>query len=121
MSSHDPSDSPERNDCPKCEAPAGSPCRTCGGKTATKYHTPRFILVPALRGELEVLVPEDRGPGGRGSLARPPRPPRRSRLRSRSGSGTPAARPPSRNSRANSTSSPAPSASGSSPRRSPLE
>jgi DNA invertase Pin-like site-specific DNA recombinase len=53
----------ERNDCPKCEAPAGSPCRTRGGKTATKYHTPRFILVPALREELEVPVPEDRGPG----------------------------------------------------------
>jgi DNA invertase Pin-like site-specific DNA recombinase len=53
----------ERNDCPKCEAPAGSPCRTCGGKTATKYHTARFILVPALREELDVLVPEDRGPG----------------------------------------------------------
>lgn len=53
----------ERNDCPNCEAPAGSPCRTRGGKTATKYHTPRFILVPALREELEVLVPEDREPG----------------------------------------------------------
>ncbi|MFC4607308.1 recombinase family protein [Streptomyces maoxianensis] len=43
--------------------PARSPCRTRGGKTATKYHTPRCILVPALREELEVLVPEDRGPG----------------------------------------------------------
>ncbi|WP_444545208.1 zinc finger domain-containing protein [Streptomyces brasiliensis] len=32
----------ERNDCPKCEAPAGSACRTRGGKTATKYQ-------PALR------------------------------------------------------------------------
>ena len=53
----------ERHDCPKCEAPAGSPCRTRGGKSATKYHTARFILVPALREELEVLVPEDRGPG----------------------------------------------------------
>lgn len=53
----------ERNDCPKCEAPAGSCCRTRGGKTATKYHTARFILVPALREELDVLVPEDRGPG----------------------------------------------------------
>lgn len=27
-----------------------------------KYHTARFILVPALLEELEVLVPEDRGP-----------------------------------------------------------
>jgi hypothetical protein len=53
----------ERNDCPKCEAPVGSPCHTRGGKTATKYHTARFILVPALREELDVLVPEDRGPG----------------------------------------------------------
>lgn len=53
----------ERHDCPKCEAPAGSPCRTRGGKSATKYHTARFILVPALHEELEVLVPEDRGPG----------------------------------------------------------
>lgn len=53
----------ERNDCPKCEAPAGSPCRTRGGKTATKYHTARFILVPAVREELDVLVPQDRGPG----------------------------------------------------------
>lgn len=43
----------ERNDCPKCEAPAGSPCRTRGGKTATKYHTARFILV---REELDALV-----------------------------------------------------------------
>lgn len=34
-----------------------------GGKTATKYHTARFILVPALREELEVLVPDGRGPG----------------------------------------------------------
>jgi DNA invertase Pin-like site-specific DNA recombinase len=53
----------ERHDCPKCEVPAGSPCRTRGGKTATKYHTPRFILVPALREELDVPVPEDRSPG----------------------------------------------------------
>lgn len=53
----------ERNDCPKCEAPAGSACRTRGGRCATKYHTARFILVPALREELDVLVPEDRGPG----------------------------------------------------------
>ncbi|MFI7708796.1 recombinase family protein [Nonomuraea sp. NPDC049480] len=52
----------ERHACPKCEVPAGSPCRTRGAKTASKYHTARFILVPALREELEVLVPEDRGP-----------------------------------------------------------
>ncbi|GGX33990.1 recombinase family protein [Streptomyces noursei] len=53
----------ERHDCPNCDAPAGSACRTRGGKTAAKYHTPRFVLVPALREELEVSVPADRGPG----------------------------------------------------------
>jgi hypothetical protein len=53
----------ERYDCPNCEAPAGSACRTRGGKTAAKYHTPRFVLVPALREELEVPVPADRFPG----------------------------------------------------------
>ncbi|MFV2199015.1 recombinase family protein [Nocardiopsis sp. LOL_012] len=53
----------ERHDCPKCEAPAGSACRTRGGKTASRYHTARFILVPALREELEVGVPGTRGPG----------------------------------------------------------
>lgn len=56
-------DAVERNDCPKCVAPAGSACRTRGGKTATKYHTARFILVPAMREELEIPVPDDRGPG----------------------------------------------------------
>lgn len=64
----------ERNDCPKCEAPTGSPCRTRSGKCATKYHTASFILVSALREELEVIVPEDRGPGRRGKRARPSRP-----------------------------------------------
>lgn len=53
----------ERYDCPNCDAPVGSACRTRGGKTAAKYHTPRFVLVPALREELEVLVPADRHPG----------------------------------------------------------
>lgn len=53
----------ERLDCPTCGTPAGSPCRTRSGNTAIKYHTPRFILVPALREELEVVVPDDRGPG----------------------------------------------------------
>jgi hypothetical protein len=53
----------ESHDCPNCGAPAGSACRTRSGKTAAKYHTPRFVLVPALREELEVLVPADRGPG----------------------------------------------------------
>ncbi|MCY0932339.1 recombinase family protein [Streptomyces sp. H27-H1] len=53
----------ERNDCPKCDVPAGSACRTRGGKTATKYHTPRFVLVPALREHLDIPIPADRGPG----------------------------------------------------------
>ncbi len=53
----------ERHDCSRCQAPAGSPCRTRGGKTATRYHTARFTLVPALREELSVAVPEDRKPG----------------------------------------------------------
>ncbi len=56
-------DAAERHDCPRCAAPAGSPCCTRGGKTAVKYHTARFVLVPALREELEVAVPDDRGPG----------------------------------------------------------
>ncbi|WP_420847032.1 zinc finger domain-containing protein [Nonomuraea basaltis] len=38
----------EQFDCPMCEAPAGSACRTRGGKVAPKYHTPRFMLVPQL-------------------------------------------------------------------------
>lgn len=44
-------------------------CRTRGGKPAAKYHTPRFVLVPALRApcsalreELEIPVPDDRLP-----------------------------------------------------------
>jgi hypothetical protein len=37
-------DAVERHGCPKCGAPAGSTCRTQGGKTAVKYHT---VLVPA--------------------------------------------------------------------------
>lgn len=53
----------ERHDCPKCGAPVGSPCRTRGGKTAFKYHTARFTLVAALREDLDVAVPDDRGPG----------------------------------------------------------
>ncbi|MFC3453364.1 recombinase family protein [Amycolatopsis speibonae] len=53
----------ERNPCPKCEVPAGSVCRTRAGKVAAKYHTARFILVPALREDLAVTVPADRRPG----------------------------------------------------------
>jgi hypothetical protein len=53
----------ERHPCPQCEVPAGSTCRTRAGKTATKYHTARFILVSSLRDEFTVPVPADRGPG----------------------------------------------------------
>ncbi|WP_435851546.1 zinc finger domain-containing protein [Streptomyces mirabilis] len=28
--------------CPDCDAPVGSACRPRGGKSAAKYHTPRF-------------------------------------------------------------------------------
>jgi DNA invertase Pin-like site-specific DNA recombinase len=56
-------DAIERHECPTCAVPAGSACRTRSEKTATLYHTARFILVPALRDELEIPVPKDRGPG----------------------------------------------------------
>lgn len=56
-------DSVERHACPQCQAPAGSPCRTRSGATAAKYHTTRFVLVPALRDELAVLTPASRRPG----------------------------------------------------------
>lgn len=59
----DPATTVEQFDCPTCEVPAGSTCRTRGGKVAPKYHTPRFMLVPQLRAELEVRIPADRGPG----------------------------------------------------------
>ncbi len=49
--------------CPMCAAPAGSACRTRGGKVAPKYHTPRFTRAPQLRAEPEVRTPADRGPG----------------------------------------------------------
>lgn len=80
--------SAERNDCPMCEAPAGSPCRSRGGRCTTKYHTARFIRVPALREELDVLMLDDRGPGRPwGSRGRPSRPSLPLRQPSRSGSG----------------------------------
>src|ERR1035438_7739566 len=61
-------DAAERHPCPKCGAPAGSACRTRSGKVAAKYHTARFILVPALREELAVAVP---APGGGARPAAP--------------------------------------------------
>ncbi|MGS2586677.1 zinc finger domain-containing protein [Streptomyces hebeiensis] len=78
-----------RNDCPKCAAPAGSPCRTRGGKTAAKYHIPRFIPVPVLRSNSTSSCrragsPGSRGPGTdwrviTGSPARTRPPPRQAR------------------------------------------
>ncbi|MCC3769541.1 recombinase family protein [Streptomyces sp. UNOC14_S4] len=59
----DPATAVEQFDCPTCSAPAGSTCRTRGGKVAPKYHTPRFMLLPQLRAELEVRTPASRGPG----------------------------------------------------------
>ncbi|CAL9337931.1 hypothetical protein SUDANB58_00205 [Streptomyces sp. enrichment culture] len=59
----EPAAAVEQFDCPTCDVPAGSTCRTRGGKVAPKYHTPRFMLVPQLRAELEVKTPADRGPG----------------------------------------------------------
>jgi hypothetical protein len=44
---------------------------TRAGKTAVKYHTARFALVPKLCEELAVSVPASRGPWG--SLAAIPR------------------------------------------------
>lgn len=66
----DPAAAIERFDCPTCSAPAGSTCRTRGGKVAPKYHTPRFMLVPQLYAELEVRTPASRGPGQPGGPRR---------------------------------------------------
>ncbi|GLF99786.1 recombinase family protein [Streptomyces yaizuensis] len=63
MNTNTPADQVERHPCPKCTAPAGSPCRTGAGKVATSYHTARFILVPSLKAELSVKAPADRHPG----------------------------------------------------------
>ncbi|WP_174557460.1 zinc finger domain-containing protein [Nocardia vaccinii] len=61
----------EQHGCPNCDAPAGSACRTRSGKTAVKCHTPRFVLVPALREELDVPTPANRchGPNPLASAA----------------------------------------------------
>lgn len=63
MTSKEPAEAVELHPCPQCDAPAGSCCRTRGGRVASKYHTARFALVPALREELSVSVPADRQPG----------------------------------------------------------
>lgn len=56
-------DSVERHACLQCQAPAGSPCRTRSGAVASKYHTARFVVVPALRDELAIPTPANRRPG----------------------------------------------------------
>jgi DNA invertase Pin-like site-specific DNA recombinase len=53
----------ESLDCPTCQAPAGSPCRTSSGKVASIYHTPRFTAHPRLRNELKHSTPKHRNPG----------------------------------------------------------
>ncbi|MEU3598847.1 recombinase family protein [Streptomyces sp. NPDC006798] len=63
MTTNIPAEQVERHDCPKCTAPAGSPCRTTTGKVAANYHTGRFVLVPSLKAELTVKTPADRNPG----------------------------------------------------------
>ncbi|GAA0374321.1 recombinase family protein [Streptomyces blastmyceticus] len=63
MTTKTPAAQVERHTCPKCQAPAGSPCRTSTGKVAANYHTGRFALVPALKAELAVKTPADRNPG----------------------------------------------------------
>src|SRR4030088_760814 len=70
----DPAAAVEQFDCPTCSVPAGSTCRTRGGKVAPKYHTPRFMLVPQLRAELEVRNAALRlGPASTGAPAPTPR------------------------------------------------
>jgi DNA invertase Pin-like site-specific DNA recombinase len=61
----------ERFACPACGAPAGRPCKTRGADVAIGYHTPRFILVPALGDADEVVVPADRCPGDRWTAGAP--------------------------------------------------
>ncbi|MDH6700453.1 recombinase family protein [Streptomyces sp. MAA16] len=53
----------ERHACPRCDVPAGSPCRTNNETVAPTYHTARHVLVPSLRKGLGVKTPRDRRPG----------------------------------------------------------
>ncbi|MFF6966036.1 recombinase family protein [Streptomyces anthocyanicus] len=53
----------ESRDCPTCQSPAGSPCRTSSGRVAGQYHTARFLLHPRLRSELKHTTPKHRNPG----------------------------------------------------------
>src|SRR5512139_3495567 len=56
-------DDVERHPCPRCQAEAGSPCRSRSGAVTITYHTGRFTQVPRLAKRLRVTTPADRGPG----------------------------------------------------------
>jgi DNA invertase Pin-like site-specific DNA recombinase len=53
----------ERQECPRCKVPPGSPCRTRSGTVATVYHSVRYDTVPVLRSGPPIRVPKDREPG----------------------------------------------------------
>ncbi|WP_330346603.1 recombinase family protein (plasmid) [Streptomyces europaeiscabiei] len=53
----------ERQECPRCSVPPGSPCRTRTGTVATAYHSVRYDTVPVLRSGPPIRVPKDRQPG----------------------------------------------------------
>lgn len=53
----------EQQECPRCEVPPGSPCRTRSGTVATVYHSVRYDAVPVLRSGPPIRVPKDRQPG----------------------------------------------------------
>ncbi|MEV5400804.1 aminotransferase class I/II-fold pyridoxal phosphate-dependent enzyme [Streptomyces cellulosae] len=98
----EPATSVEQFDCPTCEVPAGSTCRTRGGKVAPKYHTPASCSSPSSAPSLKSAPPPSAAPVMCGRGARPPmppcpRPPRRPR-----GWGTRGAVPPSKNAKASS-------------------
>ncbi|MER7669630.1 recombinase family protein [Kitasatospora sp. NPDC096128] len=53
----------EREPCPRCGAPPGSPCRANSGVVAVDYHTGRYSKIPALRSGPAIRIPAARGPG----------------------------------------------------------
>ncbi|WP_328484846.1 recombinase family protein (plasmid) [Streptomyces sp. NBC_00377] len=53
----------ERQPCPRCEVPAGSPCRTHTGLVASVYHTGRYAGLPKLRSGPAVRMLAARRPG----------------------------------------------------------
>ncbi|MFJ9079358.1 recombinase family protein [Streptomyces sp. NPDC102278] len=52
----------EREPCPRCGAPPGSPCRTNSGVVAVDYHTGRYGKIPALKSGPAIRIPAARGP-----------------------------------------------------------